>query len=168
MENFETKLSELLFNKANHTPKPKESLELLLKHVYDSVLVPAHGILKLQEEYALSTVSFDEEIRDDEDAFQDNAMAHLDVIRAGDEEAMLMYTLSFDFDENTGKTSFWSQVRAPYYEPELDAGQPAGAMAAAHTTGETSFEAVYFDSLDMKELVSQVQRDLFNSFEQFL
>lgn len=161
MENFETKLNTLLFNKANHTPNPKESLELLLRHVYDAVLAPAHRLLKAQEQYALSTLSFTEDsgYGDMGDGFDDRPVAMLTIFRRDEVEAVFAYELSFDGEREDSPAALWSHIVAPNYV----------APAEKATEFEnTDFEFNCFHTLDMNEVVELVQQDLLEAFDKFL
>ena len=168
MESFEAKISRLLFNKANHNPKPQASMELLLKYVYDTVLVPAHRLLKLQEEYTLSTLSFDEDsgYGDMGDGFEERPVAMLTVYRGDETEAVFAYELSFDGETESSPAALWSHLVAPNY---VATSQEMHAIPAdVFNSGDSEFEFNRFHSLDMNEAVELVQQDLLAVFDQLL
>lgn len=151
-------------NKATQTPNPKASLGMLLKHVYDTVLVPTHRTLRFLDEYAQSTLSFYEHsgYENVADEFEDRPAARLSVYRRNKKEPLFTYNLSFDGETYSEPAALWSEVKAPRYLPSSE------AAADAATPQEAMFAIERFDTLDMGEAVKQVQQDLLEALDQFL
>lgn len=102
MEDFEKKLRSLIANKASNIkhplePNPKDSLSLLLEHVYEKALLPAYQILIEQDVFSASTIDRDAEFGDAvDDGMEERPMIVITVMQQ--QQPIFEYWLSFDSD----------------------------------------------------------------------
>ena len=94
-------------------PNPKESLETLLEHVCQKVLVPFHYLLTEKEEFSSSWLVLDDGIGfpdSHDDGMGNRRVALLTVVRS--EVPLFEYWLSFDGDSGIGtaEATIWRKL----------------------------------------------------------
>jgi hypothetical protein len=178
MENFEDEFSDLLARKrrikrTGWRPNPKDSLEMLLKHVYRQALVPIHLALTEQQDFFSSTLELDVHLGADDvvgDGMKDRPMARLRVFRRS--KLIFDYFLSFDGDTKTRDASLWRHVDFIDTFPKIDlANMPPNFFDEIFndkpgfldlTKKQKSVgDYLHFSSLDLDKVVQLVQEDLY-------
>ena len=190
MGNFAERMRELFANKifmatAGFVPNPKESLEVLLEHVYQKALVPAHYILTDQPQFALSSLSLEGDpgfgdVFDDGMDWRPKAV--LKVVRQ--QQLLFEYWLSFEGDNESCEASLWSKVeffRQPVtlndlgpdlfnleVDHTLEQNRPDKTVLDPDAVNDVGEEFCYLKTLDMAESVSLIQEELYSLFEKLL
>lgn len=181
MENFEESLRKLIANKIASVkyplePNPRESLEMLLEHICEKVLAPAHRILIAQKAFSESTLNIDDFFGDSiDDGMDDRKMINLTVIR--NEQPLFEYHLSFDGDTENSESRIWRQVKFCSHPMTMDqipegffdfeAGEsdwqenmPGRTVLSKDVVNLVGIGEEHF-SLDMVEAVAFVQDDFY-------
>lgn len=114
MKDFEESLRKLIADKVANPkhllePNPKDSLEMLLEHICEKALGPAHRILSEQEAFSKSTLDSDDFFGDSSvDGMEERKMINLTVVR--NKQPLFEYRLSFDGDTENSESQVWRQV----------------------------------------------------------
>lgn len=179
MKNFDEKLSALLVSKrhANRKawePSSKDSLAMLLKHVYQQVMVPVHLALTEQPDFNSSDLTLDTTLGAEDtegDGLKDRPMATLIVRRRL--KIVFEYWLSFDGDTKDEDASLWRKIDFDSTFPKLDFNNPPvnyfdSDLNVLNKKQKSVEQHAYFPTFDMNEAVRLVQDDLYLVFKALL
>ena len=166
-------------------PNPKDSMEVLLEHVYQKALIPAHYILTDQPQFALSTLTIEEDpgfgdVFDDKMDWRPKAV--LKVVKH--QQLLFEYWLSFEGDNESSEASIWSKVefyRNPM-KPEdsgpdffnfevdhtLEQNRPDKTLLDPDVVNEIGEDFHYLRTLDMNVSVHLIQKELYSLFDKLL
>lgn len=193
MDDFEEEFSKLISDKildekAGWKLDPKESLTMLLEHVYEKALEPAHRILVQHEAFAGSDVFFEDEGIGDsvDDEMGYRAIATLRVVR--NDIKLFEYFVTFVGSTETTEDRLWRNITINYPQTKVpleemsidDIFPPEGQDYPPYHPpyhGKTTLdedaiaslgEDMVFDIADMDEAARLVQEDLFEVMETLL